>query len=436
MDSESGPSAASMYSEKASLAMILTLAYQSCGVVYGDLSVSPLYVFRATFARILEVDPIEEFEVYGVLSFVFWTLTLIPVLKYSLIVLNAQDNGEGGTFALYSLLCRHLKLSIVLNQQSADEELSAYKVERHPSVESLRGVRFRQLLEKHKVLQNGLLIVVLLGTCMVIGDGALTPALSVLSAIDGIRVAAPNLHNDVTVIVSCIILVLLFGLQQMGTHRVSFLFAPIILAWLVCSAAIGVYNVIVWNPSILKAINPYYMYYFFNQDGREGWISLGGVLLCITGAEAMYADLGHFSPTSIKLAFTGVVYPLLMTGYIGQAAYLSKNLDEVEHAFFKSVPEPVFWPVFIIATLASIVGSQAVISATFSIISQCMALGCFPRVKVVHTSKNIHGQIYIPEVNWMMMLLCLALTIGFRNVIGIGNAYGTVFFFKCSPFYA
>ncbi|KAG0556711.1 hypothetical protein M758_11G071500 [Ceratodon purpureus] len=424
MDSESGPSAASMYSEKASLAMILTLAYQSCGVVYGDLSVSPLYVFRATFARILEVDPIEEFEVYGVLSFVFWTLTLIPVLKYSLIVLNAQDNGEGGTFALYSLLCRHLKLSIVLNQQSADEELSAYKVERHPSVESLRGVRFRQLLEKHKVLQNGLLIVVLLGTCMVIGDGALTPALSVLSAIDGIRVAAPNLHNDVTVIVSCIILVLLFGLQQMGTHRVSFLFAPIILAWLVCSAAIGVYNVIVWNPSILKAINPYYMYYFFNQDGREGWISLGGVLLCITGAEAMYADLGHFSPTSIKLAFTGVVYPLLMTGYIGQAAYLSKNLDEVEHAFFKSVPEPVFWPVFIIATLASIVGSQAVISATFSIISQCMALGCFPRVKVVHTSKNIHGQIYIPEVNWMMMLLCLALTIGFRNVIGIGNAYG------------
>lgn len=404
------------------IAVLLTLAYQSCGVVYGDLSVSPLYVFHATFVKIRAVDAVEVYEVYGVLSFIFWTLTLIPLAKYCLIVLNAHDNGEGGTFALYALLCRHLKLSIILNQQTADEELSLYK--EPPASETPRGVLFRQLLENHKFLKNGLLLVVLLGTCMVIGDGALTPALSVLSAIDGIRVAVPNLHNNVTVIVSCIILVLLFGLQYIGTRRVSSLFAPVILAWLFCNASIGLYNLIKWNPSILRALSPYYMYYFFKRDGKEGWISLGGVLLSITGAEAMYADLGHFSRTSIQIAFTAVVYPSLLIGYIGQAAYLSKNLDDINHAFFKSVPEPVFWPVFVIATMASIVGSQAVISATFSIINQCMALGCFPRVKVVHTSKNIYGQIYIPEINWIMLLLCLALTIGFQDVIEIGNAYG------------
>ncbi|KAG0564562.1 hypothetical protein KC19_8G120900 [Ceratodon purpureus] len=410
------------YTDKVSIAVLLTLAYQSFGVVYGDLSVSPLYVFRSTFGGALR-NSVEEYEIEAVLCFIFWTLTLIPVIKYGFIVLGAHDNGEGGTFALYALLCRHLKLSLILNQQAADEELSSYKLD-HPSTESPRGVWFRRLLEKHKFLQNGLLIVVLLGTCMVVGDGALTPALSVLSAISGIRVAAPSLHENVTVAVACCILVLLFGLQHMGTHRVSFLFAPIILAWLFCNASIGLYNLITWNPSILKALSPYYMYYFFKMDGKEGWIALGGVLLCITGAEAMYADLGHFSPKSIKLAFTGIVYPSLVVGYIGQAAYLSKHLDQVDHAFFNSVPTPVFWPVFVIATFASIVGSQAVISATFSIINQCMALGCFPRVKVVHTSSNIYGQIYIPEINWIMLVICLALTIGFRNTIDIGNAYG------------
>jgi KUP system potassium uptake protein len=426
MDPESGSSSHGSAQEglqltkKASTAVLLTLAYQSFGVVYGDLSVSPLYVFRATFGGRLRND-VEEYEVMAVLSFIFWTLTIIPVVKYSFIVLCAHDNGEGGTFALYALLCRHLKLSLILNQQAADEELSAYKFEQ-PS--SPRGVWFRRLLDRHKSLRNGLLIVVLLGTCMVIGDGALTPALSVLSAISGIRVAAPSLHENVTVAVACCILILLFWLQHIGTRRVSFLFAPIILAWLLCNSAIGLYNLITWNPRILKALSPYYMYYFFKMDGKEGWVALGGVLLCITGAEAMYADLGHFSRKSVKIAFTGVVYPSLVIGYIGQAAYLSKHLDEVEHAYFRSVPGPVFWPVFIIATLASIVGSQAVISATFSIINQCMALGCFPRVKVVHTSNHIYGQIYIPEINWIMLILCLALTIGFRNTIDIGNAYG------------
>lgn len=330
--------------------------------------------------------------------------------------------ATGGTFALYALLCRHLKLSLILNQHAADEELSTYQLEQ--PITSSKGIWFRQLLDRHKFLRNGLLIVVLLGTCMVIGDGALTPALSVLSAISGIRVAAPHLHENVTVAVACCILVLLFGLQHIGTRRVSCLFAPIILAWLFCNASIGLYNLITWNPSILKALSPYYMYHFFKVDGKEGWIALGGILLCITGAEAMYADLGHFSPKSVKLTFVGVVYPSLLIGYVGQAAYLSKHLDQVDHAFFKSVPNPVFWPVFVIATLASIVGSQGVISATFSIINQCMALGCFPRVKVVHTSNHIYGQIYIPEINWIMLILCLGLTIGFQNTVGIGNAYG------------
>jgi KUP system potassium uptake protein len=311
---------------------------------------------------------------------------------------------------------------LILNQQSADTEVSTYKVVEPP--DTVRGVRVRQLLENYQFLRVGLLIIVLLGTCMVIGDGVLTPSISVLSAISGISVAAPQLHQNIVVLVSCFILVLLFALQHIGTRRISFLFAPVVLAWLFCNCTIGIYNLVAYNPGIVRAFSPYYMYKFFRESGRKGWISLGGVLLCITGSEAMYADLGHFSRSSIKVAFTFVVYPALLLGYMGQAAYLSKNLHDIDHGFFHSIPKPVFWPVFLIATLASIVGSQAVISATFSIIKQCQALGCFPWVKVVHTSNNIHGQIYIPEINWMMLALSLSVTVGFQDTVTIGNAYG------------
>lgn len=407
---------------KASWKAVLTLAYQSFGVVYGDLSTSPLYVYKSTFfgskVRIHDSDA----EILGVLSFIFWTLTLIPILKYVFIVLRADDNGEGGTFALYSLLCRHAKIGLLPNQQPMDEELSTYSLEQRPTRQ--RSHAIKTFLEGHQRLRLGLLIVVLLGTCMVIGDGVLTPCISVLSAVSGLRVKARDLHEHYVVLIACLILMALFALQHYGTHKVGFIFAPIVIAWLFCISSIGVYNIFKWNPGVFKALSPYYMYNYLKKTHIDGWISLGGVLLCITGAEAMYADLGHFSQCSIKLAFTCGVYPCLVIAYMGQAAFLSKHPADIERSFYMSIPRPVFWPVFLVATLAAVVGSQAVISATFSIIKQSQSLGCFPRVKILHTSNHIYGQIYIPEINWILMVLCLAITIGFRDTIMIGNAYG------------
>uniref|UniRef100_A0A6N2M5B7 Potassium transporter n=1 Tax=Salix viminalis TaxID=40686 RepID=A0A6N2M5B7_SALVM len=391
---------------------VLTLAYQSLGVVYGDLSTSPLYVYKSTFAEDIQHSETNE-EIYGVLSFVFWTLTLVPLLKYVFIVLKADDNGEGGTFALYSLLCRHARINSLPNCQVADEELYEYK--RDAATTCLTptttfGSRLKSTLEKHRVLQRFLLLLALIGTCMVIGDGVLTPALS-----------------DVEVPVACTILIGLFALQHYGTHRVGFLFAPVVLVWLMCISAIGIYNIIHWNPHVYQALSPYYMYKFLRKTQRGGWMSLGGILLCITGSEAMFADLGHFSQLSIKIAFTSLVYPSLILAYMGQAAYLSQHhvIDNDYHiGFYVSVPGKLRWPVLVIAILAAVVGSQAIITGTFSIIKQCSALGCFPRVKIVHTSSKIHGQIYIPEINWTLMLLCLAVTIGFRDTKRLGNASG------------
>lgn len=416
---------------------VLTLAYQSLGVVYGDLSTSPLYVYKSTFAEDIEHSESNE-EIYGVLSFVFWTLTLIPLLKYVFIVLRADDNGEGGTFALYSLLCRHARVGFLPNCQLADEELSAYKKtdggphlsngEIAATANSSEASRMKRLLEKHQVLQRLLLILALIGTCMVIGDGILTPAISVFSAVSGLELSmAREHHKCVEVPVTCFILVCLFALQHYGTHRVGFLFAPIVVMWLLCISLIGVYNILHWNPHVYQALSPYYMYKFLRKTQRDGWMSLGGILLCITGSEAMFADLGHFSQLSIKIAFTSMVYPSLILAYMGQAAYLSRHhIIESDYriGFYVSVPEQIRWPVLAIAILAAVVGSQAIITGTFSIIKQCSALGCFPRVKIVHTSSKFHGQIYIPEINWILMILCLAVTIGFRDTKRMGNASG------------
>ncbi|KAH9627193.1 hypothetical protein KSS87_020739 [Heliosperma pusillum] len=414
--------------QKESWKQVLMLAYQSLGVVYGDLSTSPLYVYRSAFAEDIEHSKTNE-EIFGVLSFIFWTLTLIPLFKYVFIVLRADDNGEGGTFALYSLLCRHARVNSLPNGQLADEELSEYKkdVVINPNQTSL-GSRLKSTLEKHRVLQRFLLVLALIGACMVIGDGVLTPAISVFSAVSGLELSMSHEHHKyVTLPVTCVILIGLFALQHFGTHRVGFLFAPIVILWLFCISSLGLYNIIRWNPHVYKALSPYYMYTFFKKTQTGGWMSLGGILLCITGSEAMFADLGHFSQLSIKIAFTCVVYPSLILAYMGQAAYLSQHHEMINGqrvGFYVSVPENLRWPVLGIAILAAVVGSQAVITGTFSIIKQCQALGCFPRVKIVHTSSKIHGQIYIPEVNWTLMILCLAVTIGFRDTKRISNASG------------
>ncbi|CAN4082473.1 unnamed protein product [Withania somnifera] len=405
---------------------VLALAYQSLGVVYGDLSTSPLYVYKSTFAEDIQHSESND-EIFGVLSFVFWTLTLIPLLKYVFIVLRADDNGEGGTFALYSLLCRYARVSTLPNGQLADEDLYEYKNDRKFSADRI-GMSLKSTLEKHRFLKKILLVLALIGTCMVIGDGVLTPAISVFSAVSGLELSmAKHHHQYVEVPVACVILVFLFFLQHYGTHRLGFLFAPIVITWLLCISAIGLYNIFHWNPHVYQALSPYYMYKFLKKTQRGGWMSLGGILLCITGSEAMFADLGHFSQLSIKIAFTFFVYPSLILAYMGQAAYLSKHhvIESDYHiGFYVSVPEKLRWPVLAIAILAAVVGSQAIITGTFSIIKQCSALGCFPRVKIVHTSSKIHGQIYIPEINWTLMMLCLAVTIGFRDTKHISNASG------------
>ncbi|KVI05608.1 potassium transporter 6 isoform X2 [Cynara cardunculus var. scolymus] len=413
--------------KKQSWKTILTLAYQSLGVVYGDLSTSPLYVFKSTFAGDIEHSETNE-EIFGALSFIFWTLTLVPLLKYVFIVLKADDNGEGGTFALYSLLCRHARVSSLPNCQLADEELSTYRKEIPTLPLSSFGSRLKSTLEKYRVLQRFLLVLALVGACMVIGDGVLTPALSVFSAVSGVELAmAKEHHKYVEVPVACIILIALFALQHYGTHRVGFLFAPVVILWLLCISAIGLYNIIHWNPHIYQALSPVYMYRFLRKTQTGGWKSLGGILLCITGSEAMFADLGHFSQLSIQIAFTSFVYPSLILAYMGQAAYLSQHHvieNDYQIGFYISVPKNLRVPVLLIAILAAVVGSQAIITGTFSIIKQCSSLGCFPRVKIVHTSSKFHGQIYIPEINWILMLLCLAVTIGFRDTKRMGNASG------------
>ncbi|TKY63251.1 Potassium transporter 8 [Spatholobus suberectus] len=407
---------------------VLTLAYQSLGVVYGDLSTSPLYVYKSTFAEDIQHSETNE-EIYGVLSFVFWTLTLIPLLKYVFIVLRADDNGEGGTFALYSLLCRHAQVGLLPNVQLADEELTEYTKDGTVPIDKMNvGLGLKSVLEKHKVLQRVLLVLALIGTCMVIGDGVLTPAISVFSAVSGLELSmSKEQHRYVEVPVACVILVFLFALQHYGTHRVGFLFAPVVMTWLLCISCIGVYNILHWNPHVYEALSPFYMFKFLKKTQRGGWMSLGGILLCITGSEAMFADLGHFSQLSIKIAFTCLVYPSLILAYMGQAAYLSKHHtieSDYRIGFYVSVPEKIRWPVLAIAILQAVVGSQAIITGTFSIIKQCSAMGCFPKVKIIHTSSKVHGQIYIPEINWCLMLLCLAITVGFRDTKRMGNASG------------
>ncbi|XP_057542032.1 potassium transporter 4-like isoform X1 [Amaranthus tricolor] len=423
MESQPGISSSPITSKLSwvNMSKTLLLVYQSVGVVYGDLSTSPLYVYTSTFKGNLQLHLNEE-TVFGAFSLIFWTLTLILLLKYVFFVLSADDNGEGGTFALYSLLCRHAKLSLLPNQQAADEELSAYKY--GPPAPVTNSSLLKRFFDKHKKLRIALLIFVLIGAGMVIGDGVLTPAISVLSSVSGLQVAEKKLNEGELMMIASVILVGLFALQHCGTHKVAFLFAPIVFIWLFSIFGIGLYNIICWNPKIVHALSPHYIVKYFKETGKDGWISLGGILLCTTGTEAMFADIGHFTTLSIKLAFTCVIYPCLVVQYMGQAAFLSKNTSSIDHSFYDSIPEPVYWPVFVIATLAAIVGSQAVITATFSIVKQCQSLGCFPRVKVVHTSKHIYGQIYIPEINWILMILTLAVMIGFRDTTMIGNAYG------------
>ncbi|KAJ4828492.1 hypothetical protein Tsubulata_012455 [Turnera subulata] len=406
--------------ENPSWSVILQLAFQSIGVVYGDIGTSPLYVYASTFSHGINHND----DILGVLSLIFYTLTLIPLIKYVLIVLRANDNGDGGTFALYSLICRYAKVGLTPSQQVEDCDVSNFQLELPNNKSFRRASKLKSKLEGSKFAKFFLLFATMVGTSMVIGDGVLTPCISVLSAVGGIKEATEAMTEGRIVLISVVILVILFMVQRFGTDKVGYSFAPIICVWFSLIGGIGVYNFIKYDPTVIKALNPAYIVDYFNRNKKEAWISLGGIVLAITGTEALFADVGHFTVRSIQISMCTVTYPALVWAYTGQAAFLRKHNDLVPDTFFKSVPDALYWPMFVVAVLASIIASQAMISGTFSIIQQSLALGCFPRVKVVHTSTKHEGQVYIPEVNYLLMLACVAVTVGFKNTTKIGNAYG------------
>ncbi|KAL1328428.1 hypothetical protein HN51_038284 [Arachis hypogaea] len=395
----------------------LLLAYRTLGVVFGGLVTSPLYVYPS-----MPLNSPTEDDYLGIYSIMFWTLTLVALVKYATIAIHADDHGEGGTFALYSLLCRRLNIGILPSNQVYSNSSTYSRIERGVEAQSWLA----KLFERSIVARRVLLFLAMLGTCMIIGDGILTPAISVLSAMDGLRAPFPSVSKSLVEALSAIVLVVLFLLQKFGTSRVSFLFSPIMGAWTFCTPLVGIYSIIHHYPSIFKAISPHYIFHFFWRNGKAGWLLLGGTVLCITGSEAMFADLGHFNQRSIQIAFLFTIYPSLVLTYAGQTAYLIKNPNDHDDGFYKFIPTSVYWPIFIISTSAAVVASQSLISATFSIIKQSVVLDYFPRVKVVHTSHSKEGEVYSPEVNYILMVLCVAVILIFGDGKDIGNAFGVV----------
>ncbi|XP_031268162.1 probable potassium transporter 17 isoform X2 [Pistacia vera] len=364
-----------------------------------------------------------EGDYLGIFSIMFWTLTLIGVVKYASIALKADDQGEGGTFALYSLLCRNMNIGF-LSPKNVSSNLGISRSVLHDGTET--KTRLGKFFEKSIVARRVLLFIAMLGMCMLIGDGILTPAISVLSAMDGVRAPFPSVSKSLVEALSAVVLIVLFLLQKFGTSRVSFLFSPIMGAWTFSTPLVGIYSIIHHYPSIFKALSPHYIVHFFLRNGKEGWLLLGGTVLCITGSEALFADLGHFNRSSIQIAFLFTIYPSLVLTYAGQTAYLIRHPNDHDDGFYKFIPEAIYWPIFIIATSAAIVASQSLISATFSVIKQSVVLDYFPRVKVVHTSSRKEGEVYSPEINYILMVLCVAVILIFGDGKDIGNAFGVV----------
>ncbi|XP_062176925.1 potassium transporter 7-like isoform X3 [Alnus glutinosa] len=405
--------------EDFSMGRRITLAFQTLGVVFGDVGTSPLYTFSVMFSK----APINgDEDVIGALSLVLYTLILIPLVKYVLVVLWANDDGEGGTFALYSLICRHAKVSLLPNQLPSDARISSFRL-KVPSPELERSLKIKERLETSLAMKKLLLMLVLAGTSMVIADGVVTPAMSVTSAVGGLKVGVDAIEQDQVMMISVACLVILFSVQKFGTSKVGLVVGPALFIWFCSLAGFGIYNLVKYDSSVLKAFNPVHIYYFFERNSTKAWYALGGCLLCATGSEAMFADLCYFSVRSVQLTFVFLVLPCLLLGYLGQAAYLLNNHADVEQAFFSSIPSGFFWPVFIIANIAALIASRAMTTATFSCIKQSTALGCFPRLKIIHTSRKFMGQIYIPIINWFLLAVCVVFVCCISSIDEIGNAY-------------
>ncbi|MFN8652386.1 MAG: KUP/HAK/KT family potassium transporter [Gemmatimonadales bacterium] len=357
------------------------LALAALGVVFGDIGTSPLYALKECFGETHGIPPTPD-NVLGVLSLIVWSMNFVVSYKYIAQVMRADNRGEGGILALLALI-------------------------RKPSDPRRRTV---------------LVTLGLFGAALLYGDGVITPAISVLGAIEGIEFATPALNNVIVPITVAILLVLFF-FQKKGTSGIGRVFGPVMIVWFTCIALLGIGG-IVREPGVLKAINPWYAVDFFIRDGLQGFLILGAVVLVLTGGEALYADMGHFGKRPIRLAWFGMVLPALMLNYFGQAALLLHDPTMASNPFYALVPSSLIYPMVVIATAAAIVASQALISGAFSLTQQAIQLGYCPRMTIRHTSERERGQIYVPEVNWALMVACIWLVIGFRSSTNLAAAYG------------
>ena len=359
------------------------LAFGALGVVFGDIGTSPLYTLQEIFSSDYGLN-VSRASLFGVLSLVFWALLLVVTVKYVIFVMRADNKGEGGIMALLALAQR-----------------------------SVRGrPRLRWLVA----------VVAIFGAALFYGDGVITPAISVLSAVEGIKVAAPALSHWV-VPISVVILLGLFLLQRFGTARVGGLFAPVMALWFTVIALLGL-HMIVRAPEILGALNPYYAVRFFHTHGIAAFVALGGVVLAVTGTEALYADMGHFGKRPIRIAWAYFVFPALLCNYFGQGALMLRQPDAAANPFYLLVPHALLVPMIVLAAAATVIASQAVISGAYSMTREAMQLGYAPRMRVVHTSSRMSGQIFVPWINTMLLVLVLVAVVGFRSSSNLGAAYG------------
>jgi KUP system potassium uptake protein len=362
---------------------LLPLSIAALGIVYGDIGTSPLYALRESFLEEHHVSAVIAPNVFGVLSLIFWSLILVISVKYLAFILRADNRGEGGILALTALVT---------------------------PVGAIRGGRW------------GLIALGLFGTALLYGDGVITPAISVLSAVEGLGVFEPSLKPWV-IPITVAILAALFLVQKRGTAGIGSMFGPITLVWFVALAVLGI-GQIVREPAVLAAVSPHHAVSFFLRNQFNSVLVLGSVFLVVTGGEALYADMGHLGKRPIRLMWFSVVLPALVLNYFGQGALVLRDPDAIQNPFYLMAPQPLLLPVVAIATAATVIASQALISGAYSLTMQAVQLGYSPRVTIEHTSAEQFGQIFIPAINWALMLACIGLVLGFQTSSNMAAAYG------------
>ncbi len=363
---------------------LVGLAIAALGVVYGDIGTSPLYAMREAFHGPLSI-PVTPGNVLGVLSLMFWSLILVVTIKYHIVIIRADNKGEGGVLALMALV---------------------------------QGNRVTRGLSPSQIM----IILGIFGAALIYADGALTPAISVMSAVEGLEVAAPGLVNWV-IPLTLAILIGLFYFQSRGTARIGAVFGPIMMVWFAVIATLGVIQIVQY-PAVLSALSPYHAIRFFSENVSRGFVVLGAVFLVVTGGEALYADLGHFGHRAIQLAWFSVGLPALALNYFGQGALLLQHPEAAVHPFYHLAPDWALYPLIALATAAAIIASQAIISGAFSLTRQAVQLGYAPRMRIEHTSSREIGQIYVPSVNVGLALLTCAFVLYFGSSTNIAGAYG------------